>query len=112
MRARALAVLGLGCVFACGPSSDLTLEPTDLTQSGGELRIIGTFAPARGVVVLIDGVAAHAVVRESQRVLRVRVPALPRTGPVDVELHAADGTYLIERDALVVSAPRLQVEPQ
>jgi hypothetical protein len=82
-----------------------------ISQSGGELVIAVARAGQGGVVVMIDGVAAQSVVREAEDVLRVRVPALPRSGAVDVELWFADGSSTRLDGALRVSAPRVDVRP-
>ena len=60
-------------------------------------------------MVLVDGVPTHTVVVEAPGLLRVRLPSLPRTGTVDVEVAFADGTVLRMDGALEVVAPELDV---
>jgi hypothetical protein len=91
-------VLALGC----------EAEPS-ISQAGGELVLRGDFGGGRGVVVLVDGVAASDAVFESPTCLRVRVPPLPRSGTVDVELRFTDGENIQLGDALRVSAPPLDI---
>jgi hypothetical protein len=90
--------LALGCEAESG-----------ISQAGGELVLRGDFGGGRGVVVLVDGVAASDAVFESPTCLRVRVPPLPRGGIVDVELRFADGENIQLGDALRVSAPPLDI---
>jgi hypothetical protein len=61
--------------------------------------------------VLVDGVPASAVVFESPTCVRARVPALPRSGLVDVRLVFANAERAeIELGgALRVSAPPLEI---
>ena len=95
-------------VIACGPPP-LALTQERIVLSGAELGLIGDFDGHGAVIVIVDGVPAHSTVVDGHR-LRARVPALPHTGPVDVELLFADGTHELLPAALTVSAPGLQVE--
>lgn len=82
-----------------------------LSQAGGELLLRGEQFGVGGAVVLIDGVPAQSVVRESSDVIRARVPPLPRAGTVDVELLSADGARVVASSGLTVVAPELEVRP-
>lgn len=105
-------VLVLGC------SRQFEVE-SEISQAGGEVVLRGDFGGGRGVVVLVDGVAASDAVFESPTCVRVRVPALPRSGVVDVQLLFADGEPIeggaerveeIRLDgALRVSAPPIEI---
>jgi hypothetical protein len=97
-----LLALALGC------RQPFEVE-SGISQAGGELTIRGDFGGGRAVVVLVDGVAASGVVFESATCVRARVPALPRSGVVDVELRFADGETIQLDDALQVSAPPLEI---
>lgn len=111
MNGRALVLLvTVMTVMGCGEPS-LQLRPTTLMQSGGDLLLRGEFG-GDGVVVLIDGVPAQQVVRESARAIRVRVPSLPRSGAVEVELLFGDGRRIRADTVLTVSALQLDVRPR
>lgn len=112
-----LAVASLVLVFALGCGRPFEVEG-DITQAGGELIVRGDFGAGRGVVVLVDGVAASSAVFESNTCVRVRVPPLPRSGVVDVQLLFANGEHgeQVEHGekieiggALRVSAPPLEI---
>ncbi|PRQ07766.1 hypothetical protein [Enhygromyxa salina] len=93
--------------WGCG-ATEVRLAQDRLPQSGGELELVGDVEGHGAVVVLVDGVAAHSAELDGHR-LRVRVPALPRSGVVDVELAFADGVHEKLLGALTVSAPSLNV---
>jgi hypothetical protein len=98
-----------GGTIACA-RPQLELAPREVSQIGGEeLRLRGDFAGHGGVVVLIDEVPAHAAVLDAPDRLRVRVPPLPRTGMVDLELVFADGEHMQLSDVLRVTAPPLEI---
>jgi hypothetical protein len=99
-----LVSLALGCGQTSGPRVE-----SGISQTGGELVLRGNFGGGRGVVVLVDGVAASDAVFESPTCLRARVPPLPRSGTGDVELRFADGENIQLGSALRVSAPPLNV---
>lgn len=103
-----LAVPLLAFVFALGCRREFEVE-RDISQAGGEVIVRGDFGAGRGVVVLVDGVAASGVVFESTTCVRARVPALPRSGVVDVQLLFADGDEITLGGALRVSAPPLEI---
>ena len=79
-----------------------------ISQAGGELIVRGEFG-GRGVVVLVDGVPTSGTVVESSTCVRVRVPALPRSGLVPVDLEFADGERIKLDGALRVSAPPIEI---
>jgi hypothetical protein len=88
-------IVALGLVLA-SCSTPAELEPRSGRGQGGEwVWIRGEdFVGHGGVVVSFGGVAGHAVVIESDRLLRVSTPTVPpelRGEPVEVELHFADG---------------------
>ncbi len=94
---------------ACGPSVG-EVSPTTVSQIGGvELLLRTPVAIGEGgVVVLVDKVPASAVVVEAPRLVRARLPSLPRAGVVDVELLSAEGS-LVTVAQLEVTAPVLDV---
>ena len=100
---------GLVLLASCSSSAP-ELSPTTVSQRGGEqLRIwTGEELGDAGVVVLIDGVPAHAVVVEAPGLVRVRLPSLPRAGEVDVEVLGAGGS-VVSVAGLEVTAPALDV---
>jgi hypothetical protein len=102
------SALLLVLALASGCSRPFEVE-TGISQGGGELTIRGDFGGGRGVVVLVDGVAASGAVFESATCMRVRVPSLPRSGTVDVELVFADDERIKLEGALQVSAPSLEI---
>jgi hypothetical protein len=105
-----LSPLLLAVAVAVAPGCSRAFEvESDISQGGGDLIVRGDFGSGRAVVVLVDGVAASAAVFESASCVRVRVPALPRSGTVDVELMFADGETIQLDGALRVSAPPLQI---
>jgi hypothetical protein len=109
-----LAVPSFVLVFALGCGRPFEVEG-DISQAGGELIVRGEFGAGRGVVVLVDGVAASGAVFESHTCVRVRVPPLPRSGVVDVQLlfandeHGEHGERVELGGALRVSAPPLEI---
>jgi hypothetical protein len=105
-RAVRLPLLVLMFALGCGRPFEVA---SDISQAGGELVVRGDFGAGRGVVVLVDGVAASGVVFESPTCVRVRVPALPRSGIVDVQLLLAHGEEVQLDGALRVSAPPLDI---
>lgn len=82
---------------------------SSISQAGGELTVRGDFRDGRNVLVLIDGVAATAMVFESPTRVRVRVPPLPRSGSVPVQLWFGEGEPQIVGE-LQVSAPTIQIQ--
>lgn len=103
---RLLPLLVLVCALGCGQPFEV--QP-DISQAGGELIVRGDFGVGRGVIVLVDGVAASDAVFESTTCLHVQVPRLPRSGVVDVQLSFADGEQIEIGGALRVSAPPLLI---
>lgn len=100
-------------VLGCGRPFEVA---SDISQAGGDLVVRGDFGAGRGVVVLVDGVAASGAVFESNTCVRVRVPPLPRSGLVDVQLLFAGGEQVGDPvdeiqlgGALRVSAPPLEI---
>jgi hypothetical protein len=104
VRLRVLLVL----LVAAGCSESFTVD-SSVSQAGGELIMRGDFGDRRDVVVLVDGVATTATVFESSTCVRVRVPPLPRSGPVPVQLVFADGEQIQIDGALHVSAPPIEI---
>lgn len=114
MRSVLVIVAALGSL-ACSPARP-ELSPGRVSQAGGvELWVrLGRAAPGRaagegGAIVLVDGVPAHSTVRERPGLLRVRLPSLPRTGRVDVEVEFADGTSIAVPGGLEVVSPEFAV---
>jgi hypothetical protein len=109
---RLVSLLVLVTALGCGRPFEVE---SDISQAGGELIVRGDFGAGRGVVVLVDGIAASGSVFESPTCLRVRVPALPRSGVVDVQLlfaNAENGEQAERIElggALRVSAPPLEI---
>jgi hypothetical protein len=104
-----LPSLVLGLALGCSRPFEVA---SDISQAGGELIVRGDFGGGRGVIVLVDGVAASGAVFESPTCLRVRVPRLPRSGVVDVQLLFADVEHVESIElggALRVSAPPLEI---
>jgi hypothetical protein len=105
---RLVPLLVLVSALGCGRPFEVE---SDISQAGGELIVRGDFGAGRGVVVLVDGIAASGAVFESTTCVRVRVPRLPRSGVVDVQLSFADGDQIDLGGALRVSAPPLEIRP-
>jgi hypothetical protein len=107
---RSLGVLVGAALMGC-LTSEPELRPSTVTQRGGVELVVDTATAARGgpAIVLIDGVPAHTVVIEAPGLLRVRLPSLPRSGMVDVEVSFANGTAIRMEGALEVVAPELEV---
>lgn len=103
---RARLVLVLVLVAGCSRPFELG---SGVARGGGELIVRGDFAGRRGVVILVDGIATSGTVFESSTCVRVRVPPLPRSGPVPVHLVFADGEQIQLDDALHVSAPSIEI---
>ncbi len=82
---------------------------SSVSQAGGELIVRGDFSDGRNVLVLVDGVATNATVFESATCVRVRVPALPRSGAVPVDLAFADGELIRLDGELQVSPPSIEI---
>jgi hypothetical protein len=102
-----VAAAGLLACSTAGPE----VSPGRISQAGGvELWVrLGRAAGEGGAIVLVDGVPAHSTVLERPGLLRVRLPSLPRTGLVDVEVEFADGTSLGVPGGLEVVSPELAV---
>ena len=107
---RLLGVILASALAGC-MGSEPELRPSTVSQRGGVELIVDTAtAPRSGpVIVLVDGIPTHSVVVEAPGLLRVRLPSLPRTGEVDVEVAFADGTVVRMERALEVVAPELDV---
>jgi hypothetical protein len=109
-RVRRLLAGIVGSAVAGCLASEPQLRPSTVSQRGGVELIVDIGTPRSGpAIVLVDGVPAHTVVNEAPGRLRVRLPSLPRTGQVDVEVEFADGTAIHIGNALEVVAPELDV---
>lgn len=89
-----LALLLVLALAACGEPAEL--EPRSGRAQGGEWVLVRghELASHGGVVVRFGGVPGHAVVIESDRLLRVMSPSVPhelRGVALEVELRFADG---------------------
>lgn len=90
---RAAFVLLLGLV-GCGREPGLS-PASGSARGGDEVRILGEGFVGHGALVVTFGEApARAVVIESDRLIRVKAPAVPQAGTVDVVLDFADGTSI------------------
>jgi len=107
---RAIAAILALTVTGC-PRSEPRLRPTTVSQHGGvELQLAVPSKRERGAaIVLVDGIPVQSVVFESPGVIRARLPSLPRTGYVDVEVLFADDSTVHLPGALEVVAPKLNV---
>lgn len=106
---RLLAVLMVSTLSGC-TGSEPELRPSIVSQRGGVELIVDTATPqSEPAIVLVDGIPTHSTVVEAPGLLRVRLPSLPRTGVVDVEVAFADGTVVRMQRALEVVAPELDV---
>jgi hypothetical protein len=83
-------------LLACSCGSPIRIEPGSGRGQGGEWVWIHAddLAGHGGVIVTFADVPAHAVVIESERLLRVHTPTVPvelRGQPLAITLHFADG---------------------
>lgn len=106
---RSAAVLLSLALTRCS-TSDPTLWPATVSQRGGvDLYVRIHEHHEGGVIVLVDGLPAHSVVLEGPKLLRARLPALPRAGRVDVEVLFEDGTVARLERAIHIVALGLEV---
>lgn len=100
----------LGLALAGCLATESELRPVSVSQRGGvDLHLHVPELRGGAVIVIVDGVPAHSVVHEAPGLLRARLPALPRSGDVDVEVLFADASVIRLEAALEVVAPELEV---
>ena len=108
MRRLSAALLGLALAGCLATESEL--RPARVSQRGGiDLHLRVPESRGGAVIVIVEGVPAHSVVHEAPGLVRARLPALPRTGVVDVEILFADASVIRLEGALEVVAPELEV---
>lgn len=107
MRGTTAAIFGLAMI-GC-PTVEPELTPTSVSQSGGDELRLRIPAAQGAAIVLVDRVAASSVVVIAPGVVQARLPTLPRTGSVDVEVLLEDDVVVRLPGALDVVAPELKV---